>query len=96
MTTDETNRPDIVYLDPMYPSPANTKKAAQVKKGMQYVRALVASDPDDVPAMLASALQNCTHRVVLKRPVYATALGAPVHSYAGVAHRFDAYMASGR
>ena len=29
------HRPDVVYLDPMYPHPTNKKKAAAVKKEMR-------------------------------------------------------------
>lgn len=62
-------RPDIIYLDPMFPP---RKKQAKVKKGMQFLQALLpnSDNTDLLPCALAVALK----RVVVKRPVKAMPL----------------------
>lgn len=42
-------RPDVVYLDPMFPQPKNSKKnkSALVKKGMQMLQALLEEDAEE-------------------------------------------------
>lgn len=57
-------RPDVVYLDPMYP---HRNKSALVKKEMRILRALVGDD-DDAGELLQAALRCATKRVVVKRP----------------------------
>ena len=94
-------RPHIISLDPMYPSPpGNARKQALPKKGMQYLRQVVGSDPDDVGSMLEAALECALRRAVLKRPSHAPlelelqsscVRVRPTHSYAGTRHRFDAF-----
>ena len=60
---------DIIYLDPMFPS---KKKQAKVKKGMQFLQALL---PDsDNTQLLQHALNSATSRVVVKRPTGATVI----------------------
>lgn len=64
--TDENtpDRPDVVYLDPMYP---HRSKSALVKKEMRVLRALVGDDED--AGLLLQAAQHCAlKRVVVKRP----------------------------
>ena len=60
--TDE--RPDVVYLDPMYP---HRSKSALVKKEMRALRALVGDDVDSAQ-LLQAARQCALKRVVVKRP----------------------------
>ena len=61
--SDEPTSPDIIYLDPMFP---HKKKQAKVKKGMQFLQALL---PDnDNKDLLKHALATATSRVVVKRP----------------------------
>lgn len=60
----EEQRPDVVYLDPMYP---HRTKSALVKKEMRILRALVGDD-DDAGELLAAALGCAKRRVVVKRP----------------------------
>ncbi len=58
------NRPEVVYLDPMYP---HRSKSALVKKEMRALRALVGDDEDS--ALLLKAARQCAlKRVVVKRP----------------------------
>lgn len=61
---EEDARPEVVYLDPMYP---HRSKSALVKKEMRILRALVGDD-DDAGALLAAALRCAKKRVVVKRP----------------------------
>jgi 16S rRNA (guanine1516-N2)-methyltransferase len=86
----EHERPDVVYLDPMYP---HRSKSALVKKEMRMVRALVGEDVD-APQLLQAALSVARKRVVVKRPRSAPALpgGAPSHSLLGSTTRFDVYV----
>ncbi|GAA5218188.1 class I SAM-dependent methyltransferase [Corallincola platygyrae] len=83
-------RPEVVYLDPMYP---HRKKSAQVKKEMRLFQQLLGPD-QDADALLAPALALATKRVVVKRPDYAPPL-ADKPSDAQIktkTHRFDIYF----
>ena len=66
-------RPEVVYLDPMYP---HRSKSALVKKEMRALRAMVGDDTD-APALLAAALGCAKKRVVVKRPKGAAPLAGP-------------------
>ena len=66
-------RPEVVYLDPMYP---HRSKSALVKKEMRALRAMVGDDAD-TPALLAAALDCAKKRVVVKRPKGAAPLAGP-------------------
>jgi len=81
---------DVVYLDPMYP---DRGKAALAKKELQLLRELTGGDAD-ADALLAPALLNVRHRVVVKRPLKAPPLAgrAPSASLAGTQARFDIYL----
>lgn len=63
-------KPDVVYLDPMYPHPENKKKSALVKKEMRVFQSLVGADTD-ADGLLEPALKLAAKRVVVKRPDYA-------------------------
>lgn len=82
-------RPDIVYLDPMYPT---RWKSALVKKEMRLLRSIVGDD-DDAPALLATALICARRRVVVKRPHTAVSLTGPrpAMHIAAKNTRFDIY-----
>ncbi|MEW5757450.1 MAG: class I SAM-dependent methyltransferase [Pseudomonadota bacterium] len=83
-------RPEVVYLDPMYP---HRKKSALVKKEMRIFRALVGDDPDH-PQLLAAALACAGKRVVVKRPKGAPEIEGPKPTMAIVSEhtRFDVYV----
>lgn len=85
----EHQRPDIVYLDPMYP---HRDKTASVKKEMRALRQWVGDD-DDAPELLAAALRCARRRVVVKRPRRAPALIGPKPGFQIIAPntRFDVY-----
>jgi len=60
----ETQRPHVVYIDPMYPA---GKDHVQVKKDMHALQQLVGPDLDSAE-LLDIALQVAVRRVVVKRP----------------------------
>ena len=66
-------KPDVVYLDPMYP---HRSKSALVKKEMRFLRALVGDD-EDAQQLLKAALDCARKRVVVKRPKGAPEIGEP-------------------
>ncbi len=82
-------RPDVVYLDPMFPQ---RQKSAKVKKEMGMLQALLAA-PDDEAALLERALTLATIKVVVKRPLKAQPLGGrlPSAQLKGRSTRFDIY-----
>ncbi|TKI07298.1 16S rRNA (guanine(1516)-N(2))-methyltransferase [Martelella alba] len=82
-------RPEVVYLDPMFP---HRPKSALVKKEMRVFQTLVGSD-EDAGQLLAPARLLATRRVVVKRPDYAPPLGG-IAAQAHLTtknHRFDLY-----
>ena len=85
----EVWRPDIVYVDPMFPL---RKKSAKVKKEMQAFHAIVGTDPD-ADDLLANALAVAQYRVVVKRPAGAGFLAEtkPNYSLEGKSTRYDIY-----
>lgn len=85
----ESEQPDVIYLDPMFPE---RNKSAQVKKEMQVLQALVGKD-DDIAELLDEALTKARYRVVVKRPRLADPLAdrKPSFSVTGKSTRFDVY-----
>lgn len=88
----EHQRPDVVYLDPMYP---HRRKTALAGKEMRLLRQLVGND-GDAPELLAAALACARRRVVVKRPRLAPALNGPTPDAHIIAPntRFDLYWAA--
>ncbi|WP_428774007.1 class I SAM-dependent methyltransferase [Vibrio sp.] len=86
-------RPEVIYLDPMYPHPENKKKTALVKKEMRVFQSLVGAD-QDADALLAPAMALATKRVVVKRPDYAPWLDdvQPTMAIETKKNRFDVYV----
>lgn len=82
-------RPDVVYLDPMFPE---RNKSADVKKEMQAFHRLVGRD-EDAGELLALARSVARYRVVVKRPRKAPDLAGvvPSHRIEGKSSRFDVY-----
>ena len=85
-----SSKPEIIYLDPMYPK--SNKKAAQ-KKGMQFFREILANDGND-QELLAQALKAAGKRVIVKRPIKAKYLNEkkPNAQIKGKTTRFDIYL----
>jgi 16S rRNA (guanine1516-N2)-methyltransferase len=99
------NRPEIVYLDPMFPM---RKKSSLVKKEMQWLKA-IHDEPNPTEqtnadnaylvtceeALFELALKTATKRVIVKRPLHAPTLvqtPAPTFSKLFQSARFDVYL----
>lgn len=85
----ETERPDVVYLDPMFP---DRQKTADVKKDMAAFHHVVGKD-EDADALLDKARAVAHYRVVVKRPRKAPFLNnqAPSYQLEGKSSRYDIY-----
>lgn len=85
-----TPLPDIIYLDPMYPS---STKSALNKKEMRIIREIVGAD-DDADKLLAAALTKAKNRVVVKRPRSGEPLKGPRPHFSikGTSNRYDIYL----
>jgi 16S rRNA (guanine1516-N2)-methyltransferase len=83
-------RPDIIYLDPMFP---DREKSASVKKEMVILQNLLENDEDN-PTLLDTAMACSNLRVVVKRPRLAPTLTArkPDFALTGKSSRFDIYL----
>ncbi|OCG47309.1 16S rRNA (guanine(1516)-N(2))-methyltransferase [Gilliamella sp. Choc4-2] len=82
-------KPDVIYLDPMFP---HRPKSALVKKEMRIFQQLVGSD-NDADSLLEPARKLAKKRVVVKRPDYAPFLAnqKPTVEIKTKNHRFDIY-----
>ncbi len=83
-------KPDTIYLDPMYP---HSRKSALNRQEMRIIRKLVGDD-DDADKLLQAALHYTGKRVVVKRPKGAPLLGdaPPSHTITMKNSRYDVYM----
>lgn len=86
-----TGRPDVVYLDPMFPV---RTKSAQVKKEMRILQMLLAKQHEDDEALFDAALNTASRRVVVKRPRLANTINAqkPDIQFTDKSCRFDVYL----
>lgn len=86
-------RPDVVYLDPMFPLGRKTAE----RKAMRVLR-LISGDDPDASELLEAALRTATKRVVVKRPRLAPALPGPAPGvvHKGKSLRFDVYPVSAK
>jgi 16S rRNA (guanine1516-N2)-methyltransferase len=83
-----TDRPEVIYYDPMYPS---KKKSALARKEMRIFKEIVGDDSDSKD-FLEWALKTATERVVVKRPLEADPIKErPTASYVGKSTRYDMY-----
>lgn len=87
-------RPDIIYLDPMFPT---RNKTALVKKPMQLLQAIVGSNDSDHTALLATACAYAKSKVIVKRPQHGQPISGPAPSLQ-LSHqqstRYDIYHVS--
>ncbi|MCO6442435.1 MAG: class I SAM-dependent methyltransferase [Nitrococcus mobilis] len=85
-------RPEVVFLDPMYPR--QTKGGAPGKE-MQILQALLGT-ADDAGSLLQAARAAASDRVVVKRPRQAEPLAGELPHYRiiGRSTRFDVYLHS--
>jgi 16S rRNA (guanine1516-N2)-methyltransferase len=85
----ESERPEVVYVDPMYPMNSGS---ALAKKQMRILREFVGDDPD-AGELLAMARSVARRRVVVKRHRYAPALAPnPSIQFRGNRVRYDVYL----
>lgn len=86
-------KPDVVYLDPMFPE---RDKSALVKKELQLLQKIVGYD-EAADQLLLKALTIAKKRVVVKRPRLAPCLSdlEPKFSILGKEIRFDVYQTTG-
>lgn len=88
---DQRTRPDIVYLDPMFPEETHAKSALP-KRTMQIFRRLLGAG-DDEKGLFENAMRVARSRVVVKRPPEAPPIGEkPTHQVEGKSARFDVYV----
>jgi 16S rRNA (guanine1516-N2)-methyltransferase len=89
-TIAETERPDTIYLDPMYPE---RHKSALVKKNMQLLQKLLGPDEDSAD-VLTAALHVAKKRVVIKRPKGAEEISQykPAFCVESKNTRYDVYL----
>lgn len=89
LSPNSAQKPDVIYLDPMFPI---RKKNALVKKEMMLMQHLL-NDEDD-GSLLIWALACAKKRVVVKRPRLSHYLGGkmPHFSKIGKSIRFDIYL----
>lgn len=87
---DQPLKPDIIYLDPMFPE---RKKSASAKKEMVILQELLGKD-DNVQDLFHTALGCAKKRVVVKRPRLAANIAErePNFSLKGKSSRFDIYL----
>lgn len=86
----EQQRPDVIYMDPMYPS---REKSALVKKDMRLLHQLAGPDTDS-EQLLTTARNTAQKRVVIKRPKPAPFVGnhKPATSIESKNTRYDIYI----
>lgn len=84
------DKPDVVYLDPMYP---HREKSALVKKEMRLFQLLL-GEPVDSSTLFAAALGCAKKRVVVKRPKGAETITTqnPTMSICSKNTRYDVYV----
>lgn len=82
-----SERPDVVFLDPMFPE---RRKSGLVKKKFQLLQQLESPCPDEEGLFRAAAAAG-PGRIVIKRPVKAPPLAgvAPSYSIVGKTVRYD-------
>ncbi len=83
----DRDRPEVVYLDPMYPI---TKKSAQPKKEMQILRKLIGPD-DNLAELFAVAKSIATKKLILKNNPRTAIEFKPKHSVESKNVRFDVF-----
>ena len=82
-------KPDVIYLDPMYP---HSGKSAKSNKRMQLLQQITDSSSDS-SGLLEMAVRYAVYRVVVKRPIKGDYLEdtRPSFSLKGRSTRFDVY-----
>nr|WP_199067057.1 class I SAM-dependent methyltransferase [Chromobacterium sp. ASV5] len=91
LALDEALRPDVVFVDPMFPD--TDKKSAAAKKDMQAFQQVIGDDMDSAE-LLPAAVAAAKVRVVVKRPRLGAAIAGvkPSAVLDGKSTRFDLYV----
>lgn len=86
----QDKKPDIVYLDPMFPE---KNKTALTTIDLRIIRDIVGPDMD-AEKLFEKAMETAKHRVVVKRPIQAPTISAlkPSFSLPGKRNRYDVYI----
>ena len=87
----DKERPDVIYIDPMFDKP---KKTAKSPKNMQLLQELL-GEPSaaDLEQLFDAALAAAKDRVVVKQPLKGRALKtSPTTSFKGQSIRYDVYV----
>ena len=89
-----TIKPDVIYMDPMYPE---RKKSASVKKNMQMLQKLIGHNDEkekDEITLFNLAITSANKRVVVKRPKGAPSLTdkKPSMTIESKITRYDVYV----
>lgn len=82
----DQQRPDMIYLDPMFPP---RQKSALVKRKMQILQQIAPYSPQETATLYDTACQLANHRVVCKRPRSTPALGKPDFTITQTLVHFD-------
>ena len=82
-----TERPNVVYLDPMFPE---RRKSGLIKKKFQLLQ-LLERPCDDEEGLLNAAMSVSPAKIVIKRPAKAPVLGGikPSYTISGNSIRYD-------
>lgn len=88
--TGKLEKPDVIYLDPMFPPRG---KSAKVKKDISLLQEVLGID-DDFDSLLAAARKCALHRVVVKRPGKRSKSSEPTPSFQieGKSAHFDVFV----
>lgn len=89
----ESEPPEVVFLDPMFPA-SERGKSALPPKAAQLLRALCGEDPD-AGGLVELARAVARRRVVVKRPAWASPFGEPAFSLPTKLLRLDVYLPRG-
>lgn len=83
-------KPDVVYLDPMFPP---RTKSAKVKKDLQLLQC-IQGEEGDLEELLRAARSVHPQKIVVKRPVKGDPIAGPQPDYClkGRTVRFDVYL----
>lgn len=86
----EIEKPDVIYLDPMFPA---RNKSAKVKKDIFMLQQVLGTD-EDFENLLTVARNCARHRVVVKRPGKASKNEKPKPSFQieGKSAHFDVFV----
>ena len=90
ISNEELPRPDVIYLDPMFPE---RTKNAMIKKKFQLLQQLELPCSNE-NELLDAAMAAHPHKIVIKRPVKGPYLAGikPAYSISGKAVRYDCLL----